>query len=310
MDCVFGIDIGGTDVKIGKFYENELVYKTTIKTNREDDGRHILNDIFKNIDELLEGDNLIGIGIGVPGPVLNNSIVSSKNLGWDKVDVLNIVKEKYPNVEVVILNDANAAAVGEMAKGGAVDYHSFLFITLGTGIGGGIIVDDELIEGDTGSAGEIGHIRVGFNNERLCKCGLYDCVEQYSSATGIVKTANNLRIGRETKLNEVEVTSKNIFDLAKIGDEVALEAVNNFIEKLATALAAVTNTVNPEAIVVGGGVSKAGDFLIKRLEKRFNELCFFSVRGTKFALAKLGNDAGMYGTNYMVRKKLNEHKEV
>lgn len=310
MKCIFGIDIGGTDIKIGKFYDNELVFKTTIRTDTSENGSNIFNEIFAKIDELTGLDELIGIGMGVPGPVLNKSIVSSKNLGWDKLNVLEIVKERYPNIAVAILNDANAAALGEMVKGGAVGYHSFLFITLGTGIGGGIIIDDEIVEGNTGSAGEIGHIRVGFNNERLCKCGLYDCVEQYSSATGIVKTANNLRIGRNTKLNEVEVTSKNIFDLAKIGDEVALEAVNNFIEKLATALAAVTNTVNPEVIVVGGGVSKAGMFLLDRLEKRFNELCFFSVRGTKFALAKLGNDAGMYGTNYMVRKLINENKSI
>lgn len=310
MDCIFGIDIGGTDIKIGKFYNDELIYKTSIKTDRENNGLNILNDIFNKIDELLEGDALVGLGFGVPGPVKNNTKVSAKNLGWENLNVHDLVSKKYPNVTLAILNDANAAALGEMANGGAIDYHSFLFITLGTGIGGGLIIDDELIEGDTGSAGEIGHIRVGFNNERLCPCGLYDCVEQFASATGIVKTANILRIGRETKLNEVEVTSKNIFDYAKLGDVVALEAVNSLIEKLATALAAITNTVNPEAIVVGGGVSKSGDFLIERLEKRFNELCFFAVRGTKFALAKLGNDAGMYGLNYNVRKKLNENSSI
>lgn len=307
MNCVFGIDIGGTDIKIGKFYKDELALKTSIKTNKSDNGEYIFSEIFATIDQLLGDDTLEGIGVGVPGPVMNNKTVSSKNLGWDKLNALEIITSKYPHIKVVILNDANAAALGEMIKGGAIDYHSFIFITLGTGIGGGIIIDDELIEGNTGSAGEIGHIRVGFKNERLCKCGLYDCVEQFASATGIVKTANILRIDRKTKLNEVEVTSKSIFDYAKLGDEVALEAVNSLVEKLSTALAAVTNTVNPEAIVVGGGVSKAGNFLIERLEKRFNELCFFSVKGTKFVLAKLGNDAGMYGTNYMVRKKIDEN---
>jgi glucokinase len=310
MDCIFGIDIGGTDIKIGKFYNDELVKKVSIKTNRDNKGINILPDIFKTIDELLENDKLVGLGFGVPGPVKDNTRVSAKNLGWENINFLDIVMQKYPNITLSILNDANAAALGEMAKGGAMDYHSFLFITIGTGIGGGLIIDDELVEGDKGSAGEIGHIRVGFNNERLCPCGLYDCVEQFASATGIVKTANILRIDRETKLNEVEVTAKNIFDYAKLGDVVALEAVNSLIEKLATALAAITNTVNPEAIVVGGGVSKSGSFLIDRLEKRFNELCFFAVRGTKFALAKLGNDAGMYGLNYIVRKKLNENSNI
>lgn len=310
MDCIFGIDIGGTDIKIGKFCNDQLIIKSSIKTNKEDNGKHIFSDIFSKIDELASFDNVKGIGIGVPGPVLNNSIVSSKNLGWDRINVLEIVTNKYPKVKVAVLNDANAAAVGEMIKGGAVDYSSFLFITLGTGIGGGIIINNELIEGNTGSAGEIGHIRVGFNNARLCKCGLYDCVEQYASATGIVHTANILKKDRVTKLNEEEVTAKSIFDNAKLGDIVALEAVNSLVEKLSTALAAVTNTINPEAIVIGGGVSKAESFLIDRLEKRFNELCFFSVKGTKFALAKLGNDAGIYGTSYIVRKKINEINSI
>lgn len=307
MKCVFGIDIGGTDIKIGKFHDEELVYKTSIKTNRLENGIHILDDVFKTINELLENDELIGLGLGVPGTVLENTFVSSKNLGWDRFNIREIIESKYPNISISILNDANAAAVGEKIRGGGMDYHSFLFVTLGTGIGGGIIIDDDLVVGSMGSGGEIGHIRVGFNNERLCKCGLYDCVERYASATGIVHSAKILMIDRETKLYDMEITSKNIFDLAKLGDEVALEAVNSLVEKLSTALAAVTNTINPEAIVIGGGVSKAGDFLIDRLEKRFNELCFFAVRGTKFSLAKLGNDAGMFGANHMVRKLIDEN---
>lgn len=310
MKCTFGIDIGGTEIKIGKFYEGNLVLKTSIKTNRNYNGINIFSDIHKKISELLDGDQLEGIGVGVPGPVVKGIVLGAKNLGWKDYNAKEELLKYFPGIEVAILNDANAAAVGEMVKGGARKYKSFLFVTIGTGIGGGIVVDEQLIEGDTGSAGEIGHIRVGFDNERLCSCGLYDCVEQYSSATGIVKTAKNFSIDQDTKLNEIEITAKDIFDFAKIGDVVSLRAVDNMIEKLATALAAITNTINPEAIVIGGGVSKAGDFLVNRLEKRFNELCFFSVKGTDFVLAELGNDAGIYGTNYMVRKMIDENKQI
>lgn len=305
MNCIFGVDIGGTEIKIGKFYHDQLVLKTSIKTNTEDNSKYVFPDVFAKIDQLLDGDTLVGIGVGVPGPVLGGKVLGAHNLGWGKFDAEALIKSHYPNIATVVLNDANAAAVGEMAVGSAQKYKSFIFMTLGTGIGGGIIIDGNLVEGNSGSAGEIGHIRVGFSNQRKCSCGLYDCVEQYGSATGIVRTANILRINQETILNEIEVTSKNIFDYAKKGDRVCLEVVDQMVEKLSTALAAITNTLNPEAIVIGGGVSKAGDFLLNRLEKRFKELAFYSVLDTEFALATLGNDAGIYGTSYAVRKKLN-----
>ena len=306
MNCTFGIDIGGTEVKIGKFYDDRLVYKTSIKTNISNHGKNILNDIFDKIDELLADDHLLGIGIGVPGPVVNNFILGAQNLGWGEYDAKAEVLARYPDIKVAILNDANSAALGEMANGGAKKYHSFVFMTLGTGIGGGIVIDGKLIEGVSGSTGEIGHIRVGYDNQRQCTCGLYDCIEQYASATGIVKTAHELRKNHQTILNEVEVTAKTIFDLAKSGDEVAKRVVSLMVERLASAIAAIANTVNPEAIVIGGGVSKAGTFLLDKLQTRFKELAFYSVRNTEFALATLGNDAGIYGTNYRIRMILND----
>lgn len=310
MDCVLGIDIGGTNIKIGKFYEADLIYKTRIKTNTEQKGKYIIKEAAAAAREIIGDDRLLGIGIGVPGPVVDGVVLGAQNLGWEKTDVKAEMRKYFPGVTLRILNDANAAAVGEWAFGGGAGYSSFLFMTLGTGIGGGIIFNNQLIEGATGSSGEIGHIRVDFHNDRLCSCGLYDCIEQYASATGIVITANRLRVGRNTVLNEVEVTSKNVFECAAAGDEVALEVVNNMVEKLASALAAITNTINPEAIVIGGGVSKAGRFLVDRLEKRFKELAFFSVRDTEFALARLGNDAGMYGCGYEVRKELCKLKDI
>ena len=309
MDCVFGIDIGGTNIKIGKFYNDQIVAKTQIKTNTKDKGIYIFNDIADVIANMIGDDHLVGIGLGVPGPVVDGVVLGAQNLGWGRFNAEEELQKYYPNAVIRVLNDANAAAVGEWAYGGGSGFRSFIFMTLGTGIGGGLIIDNELIEGASGSTGEIGHIRVGFYNDRLCTCGLYDCIEQYASATGIVITANRLRVGRETILNEVEVTSKNVFDYAQTGDLVCLEVVNNMVEKLASALAAITNTINPEAIVIGGGVSKAGHFLLDRVEKRFRELAFFSVRETKFALAQIGNDAGMYGCSYEVRKKICKLKD-
>jgi len=309
MECVFGIDIGGTNIKIGKFHSDKLVAKNKIKTDKKDGGIHIIADIAAIVKSMLGDDCITGIGIGVPGPIVDGVVLGAQNLGWGRFSVEDELHKYFPEAVIRVLNDANAAAVGEWAYGGGAGYSSFIFMTLGTGIGGGLIIDNELVEGATGSTGEIGHIRVGYLNDRLCTCGLYDCIEQYASATGVVITANRMRIGKDTILNEVEVTSKNIFDYAKLGDEVCIEVVNNMVEKLASALAAITNTVNPEAIVIGGGVSKAGTFLLDRLAKRFNELAFFSVRNTQFALAQLGNDAGIYGCSYEVRKKICKLKD-
>ena len=309
MECVFGIDIGGTKIKIGKFYGDELAESRRIKTDKSDVGANILGDVARVVREMRGGDEIAGIGIGVPGPVVGGVVLGAQNLGWKEFNVEEELGKFFPGVVIRVLNDANAAAVGEWAYGGGAGFSSFILMTLGTGIGGGLIVDNELVEGASGSTGEIGHIRVGYHNDRLCTCGLYDCIEQYASATGVVITANRLRVGRETILNEIEVTSKNIFDHAKLGDEVCLEVVNHMVEKLASALAAITNTVNPEVIVLGGGVSKAGKFLLDRVEKRFRELAFFSVRNTKFALAEMGNAAGMYGCAYEARKKICKLKD-
>lgn len=301
MDCIVGVDIGGTDLKIGKFYDNKLIEKIRIKTNRANNGANIFNDVFEQVDKIVGKDNLIGIGFGIPGPVVKGNLTASENLGWGRFDVIKIIREKYKDVKIAVLNDANCATLGEMAYGGGRDFNNFVLVTLGTGVGGGIVINGKLIEGLSGSAGEIGHLKVNFGNQRRCVCGLYDCLEQYASATGVVITANELRIGRNTKLNDIEVTSENVFNLAKAGDEVALEAVDQMIHKLAVGLSIVASVINPDAFVIGGGVSKAGQFLIERLEKKFYTYAFYTIENTKFVLAELGNEAGMYGANYAVR---------
>lgn len=304
MKCIIGVDIGGTKIKLGKFYDNQLILKEDMKTNKKDKGKYILNEVYTKVDELVGNDELIAIGIGVPGPVVDGVVLGAHNLGWKEKDIKSEVIQHFPGIKCTVLNDANAATLGEMAYGGGKGYKDFVFITLGTGIGGGIVINNELIEGSTGSCGEIGHIRVGFENQRKCSCGLYDCVEQYASATGVVKTAEVFRINRDTKLNKIPLTSKNVFDLAKTGDEVACEVVDNMVEKFATSLSQIANTINPEAFVIGGGVSKAGSFLLDKLDKRFKQLAFFSVRDVKFELAKLGNEAGIYGNMYRVSQEV------
>ena len=302
MNVVFGVDIGGTEIKIGKFYNRNLLTKTSIKTNIADGGSHVIPDIFRTIETMLAKDTLMGIGLGVPGPCVDGVVLGAQNLNWKRIEAKKIILDHFPNIQVAVLNDANAATLGEMAAGGAKKYSNFVFLTIGTGIGGGIVINKNLVEGFTGSTGEIGHIRVAFENERKCTCGLYDCLEQYASATGLVKTTNHLLENQFSLIENEEVTAKNIFHYAQLKDEVCLKAVDVMVEKLATALAAIANTVNPEAFVIGGGVSKAGTFLIDKLEKRFKELAFFSVRNTSFHLAELGNDAGIFGTSYAVSK--------
>jgi|SRR5690554_784929 len=304
MKCIIGVDIGGTRIKIGKFIDSKLVYKTDMLTNKTDNGKHVLGEVYEKLDEIIADDELIAIGVGVPGPVINGVVLGAHNIGWKEKNIKAEIMERFPNIKCTVINDANAATLGEMAYGGGQGYNDFVFITLGTGIGGGIVINNQLIEGSTGSCGEVGHIRVGFDDIRKCNCGLYDCVEQYASATGVVRTAEEFRINQNTILNEIPLTSKSIFDSAKAGDKVANKVVDNMVEKFATSLSQIANTINPEAFVIGGGVSKAGPFLINKLAKRFKELAFFSVRDVKFELAKLGNEAGIYGNMFRVTQEV------
>lgn len=303
MKIIFGVDIGGTEIKIGKFNGIELIEKYSIKTDTSDKGNHIIEDACLFIKDHLGEDEIIGIGFGVPGPVRNGIVLSAPNIGWISLNVEEEVHKYFPGIKVTVGNDANMAALGEKACGGANDYESFVLVTLGTGIGGGVIVEGMLIEGSFGGGGEIGHA-CAESNGRLCTCGLRGCIERYASATGIVETANILRKDRETKLNEGEVTAKAVFDYAKQNDPVAVEVVDYSLDKLAMVLSQVATVINPEAFVIGGGVSKAGQYLIDILDKKFMSYAFPPQKNTKFVLAKLGNDAGIYGCAYAINKVL------
>ncbi|MCM1282912.1 MAG: ROK family glucokinase [Muribaculaceae bacterium] len=305
----FGVDVGGTTIKVGFFEtDGKLLDKWEVKTNTEEGGRDILPDIAQAIDNKLaqEGiskNDVQGIGIGVPGPVTADGVVHScVNLGWGTVNVAEQLGS-LTGMSVQVGNDANVAALGEMWQGGAKGSRDVIVVTLGTGVGGGIIVDGKIVAGFNGAGGEIGHITVNNDEIEPCNCGQYGCLEQYTSATGIVRMAKRklAKTNADTSLRDFDgLTAKDIFDEAKKGDEVAAGLVDELGEILGAALSNMACVVNPEVIVIGGGVSKAGQILIDTIQKHFIETSFHACRETRFALATLGNDAGMYGCMQMI----------
>jgi len=304
MKYGFGIDLGGTTVKIAYFDENgTMLEKWEIPTVTAGGGAQILPDIAASIRAFIQAHNInettiLGLGIGVPGPVNAKGVVNKcVNLGWG---VFNIAEEltKLTGFPVKAGNDANVAALGEFWKGGGQGCDNMVFVTLGTGVGGGIVVEGNLLHGAHGSGAEIGHICVNPAETLRCNCGNYGCVEQYCSATGIVRLAKLYLATNDTatSLREIEnLTCKDIFDAAKAEDAAALEILDQVYRYMGLFLASVCSTVNPEVVVIGGGVSKAGDMLVKGVEPYFHKHVFHAAGGAKFTMASLGNDAGAYG---------------
>lgn len=305
----FGVDIGGTTIKMSLFeMTGHMIDKWEIPTNTENQGASILDDVAAVIEGRLVQDSIAkedveGIGIGVPGPVVQNSVVMGcVNLGWNRVDVAKELGEKT-GLKVRAGNDANVAALGEMWQGGGKGYKNVVMITLGTGVGGGIIIDGQIINGSNGAGGEIGHVFVDETEEETCGCGKRGCLEQYASATGVVRLAKRALAAddRESSLRGNEnISAKAVFDAAKDGDVIALEVVEKMGKILGTALANAACIVDPEVFVIGGGVSKAGTIVTESIRKYYIERAFHSCRNADFALAELGNDAGVYGCVYLL----------
>lgn len=306
--AVFGVDLGGTTVKMGLFdMEGTILDQWEIPTRKEHSGESILPDIAQSVkdkmaEKLLAEEDVAGVGIGVPGPVdTAGTIYKAANLGWG---VMNINEElgALTGLAVRAGNDANVAALGEMWKGGGQGYRSMVAVTLGTGVGGGIVVDGRLLAGSTGAGGEIGHIHVNDDEPDACGCGNHGCLEQYASATGVVRLAKQIIAAdnRESALRSGEISAKAVFDAVKAGDALAMETAEKFGEYLGKALAQIACVVNPEIIVIGGGVSKAGPVLLDYIRKYYIPYVFHGSRDTVFALAKLGNDAGIYGAAKLV----------
>lgn len=306
---VFGVDLGGTTVKLGLFDpEGNVQDKWEIPTRKEDAGKLILPDIAEAIKNKMQEkgitkEDVVGVGIGVPGPVDSQGVIyKAANLGWGVFSIKEELTNLLDGIPVEAGNDANVAALGEMWRGGGQGYNNMVAVTLGTGVGGGIIVDGKILTGATGAGGEIGHILVEENETEVCGCGKTGCLEQYASATGVVRLANR-RLAKDDKassLRGIQVTAKDVWDAVKAGDELAIEVAEQFGEYLGKGLAAVACVVNPDIFVIGGGVSKAGDVLLGYMEAPYKKYVFHGSSNTKFALAKLGNDAGIYGAAKMV----------
>ena len=310
MKYAVGVDIGGTTVKIGIFEESaKLLTKWEIPTVTANGGKQIVPDVAKSVlvkltEMGIDKNDVIGLGVGAPGAVDENGYMGggAVNLGWETFNLKETFEAELQGIKVKGANDANAAAFGEMWQGGGRGYSDVVAVTLGTGVGGGIIVNGKLLAGATGAGGEIGHIHLEDDEPDTCGCGGHGCLEQYASATGIVRLAKR-RLAQDdapSVLRDSEISAKTVFDAVKAGDKVAIEIAEKFGYYLGKGLAAVANVVNPQIFVIGGGVSKAGEVLIPYIEPSFRKYAFPPCRGAKFALAQLGNDAGIVGAAGMV----------
>ncbi len=304
----FGVDVGGTTVKLGYFdLDGNVLEKWEIPTRKENGGANIIPDIAGSILVKMKQNNIdkqevAGVGLGVPGPVTEDgTVLVAVNLGWGKFNPNNQLADIL-GLPVRTGNDANVAALGEMWKGGGQGHKNMVAVTLGTGVGGGIIIDGHVICGSNGAGGEIGHIHLEDEETQQCGCKGYGCLEQYASATGIVRLANKKLAdsSKDSVLRKEEITAKSVWDAVKAKDELAMEVAEIYGKYLGKGLAAVANVVNPEIFVIGGGVSKAGKVVIDYMKPYFEKYAFPGAKNAKFSLATLGNDAGIYGSAKLV----------
>ncbi|MCU0104228.1 ROK family protein [Acholeplasma vituli] len=308
MKYVFGIDVGGTSIKIGLLdQQGSLVDSFSIPTNLKDQGSHILKEVAQAIHAFndqkgLKDSDILGYGFGLPGPVVDNTAIQCVNLGWKNV---NVEKEfQYALGKKVLVkagNDATVAAAGEYWKQNIEG--DIIFITLGTGVGGGIIANGKVIDGAHGAGGEIGHIRAEFNEPQACTCGLEGCLETETSIRSINARARKLmklNTYKTTIVDDENLSPKRIFNAAKMGDELGLAVADKVGEYLGLTCSMLAATVDPKAILIGGGISNAGQVLIDAIKKHYRKYAFSAIKDMQFELAKLGNDAGMYGAGYLI----------
>ena len=303
-EYAIGVDIGGTTVKLGLFdRQGQVLEKWEIPTVKEDQGSHILPDIAAAVKDRMASrgltkDEILGVGVGAPGPVdTEGTVYKAVNLGWDVFNIPQVLHAQL-DLPVKAANDANVAAFGEMWQGGGKGHANIVAVTLGTGVGGGIIVNGSILTGATGAGGEIGHIHIEDNEPDPCGCQNHGCLEQYASATGVVRLARRrLAQDQEPSIlrSRSELSAKAVWDAVKAEDRVAVQIAKQFGEYLGKGLAAVAAVVNPEVFVIGGGVSKAGEILFDYIRPAYEKYVFHGCRNARFALATLGNDAGIFG---------------
>jgi glucokinase len=315
---LIGVDLGGTTTKLAFInYYGEILHKWEIPTDNSEEGKNITINIAKAIDRKLEEldltkDKIIGLGMGAPGPVnlATGVVYNTVNLGWNDNYPLKDLLEVETSLPVIIDNDANCAALGEMWKGAGNGAKDLVCVTLGTGVGGGVIANGDIVQGVSGAAGEIGHITSVPLGGAQCNCGKTGCLETIASATGIVRQAiEKLQLSEDGELAKIykengQITAKDVFDTARLGDATSLSVVSDTALHLGLALANAANTLNPEKIVLGGGVSKAGDILLKPVVENFSKFSFPRVReSTVIDIATLGNDAGVIGAAWLAKNK-------
>ncbi|WP_182199569.1 ROK family glucokinase [Paraliobacillus salinarum] len=313
-----GVDIGGTTIKIGLFKnEGEIIDKWEIPTDKTNEGERIPHDIWESIEHkmskhYIDKSTVGGIGVGAPGFIdaKKGIILIGVNIGWNDFE-LGKKLNALSNLPVYMDNDANVAAIGENWKGSGDLVDNLIVVTLGTGVGGGIIANGQIVSGANGTAGEIGHITVEKEGGAPCNCGRSGCLETVTSATGIARQAlEAVNEGKNTKLaerykNKNKLTAKDVFDLAKEGDAVAQDIVNHVTDVLGYSLASVATVINPSKIIMGGGVSKAGEDLLRPLRAAFEQYALPRIiEGCQFEIATLGNDAGIYGGAYLAKQNI------
>lgn len=322
MEKLIGIDLGGTTVKFAILTEDgEIQQKWSIETDIHDGGKNIVHNIIESINHRLDlyglsSDDFLGIGMGSPGTVdrEKGTVIGAYNLNWSALQPVKDLIETGTGIPFYIDNDANVAALGEGWKGAGENGADMVFVTLGTGVGGGIIADGNLLHGKVGAAGEIGHIIVDPYGYQ-CTCGNHGCLETVASATGVVRLARDFseKFAGDSELKWLiddgqEVTAKTVFDQAKRRDKLAVIVADKFYYYLGLACANIGNILNPETIVIGGGVSAAGDMLLKGVEEYFQKFAFPTLRSsTKVKLARLGNDAGVIGAGSLVKYSRNRN---
>ncbi|GEK90641.1 ROK family glucokinase [Alkalibacterium kapii] len=312
---IIGVDLGGTTIKFGIITrEGKILEQWSIKTDISDEGTHITPSIIQSINSYMKKNDLsasdfLGIGMGSPGTVnkKRGTVIGAYNLNWKTEQPLEEMIEGQTGIPLHIDNDANVAALGEQWIGAGNNEPDVVFITLGTGVGGGVIVNGELVHGEIGAAGEIGHMTVDPNGYR-CTCGKKGCLETVASATGIKRLAQDgaASFEKETPLikaiaNGEKINAKIIIDAAKDGDEFGLAVVDKVTDYLGLACGNIANLLNPSTIIIGGGVSKAGEFLAERIRKHLAVYAFPTIReSTKIRIAELSNDAGIIGASSLV----------
>lgn len=308
----FGIDVGGTTVKCALFLnDGTIVEKWEIKTHTENQGERILPDIAETIlakvkEKNLDKAEIAGVGIGLPGPIEENGeIACAVNLHWGRKNIEQELGD-LTGMAVKAGNDANVAALGEMWKGGGQGAKNLILATLGTGVGGGIIINEKIVTGAHGAGGEIGHACVNPLEEKACNCGNKGCLEQYASATGIANLARKAMEASDKPSvlrNKKFATAKDVFDAYKEQDALAKDIVDEFSDYLGRALAIFSCVTDPDVIVLGGGVSKAGQVLIDCVEESYRKYAFTACKATPIKLATLGNDAGICGAAKLILSK-------